>query len=235
MATMEWMEEDSDSSELEEDSDSSELEEDSDSSEDEESLEYQSLCKHSGELSSAIRRNPEKFAEDLFAKHIISDRLLGDIRKRRRGKRRVDPYSDKTKKLLDVVKNVIKTDPGKLKVLLEVVNQCSPSVAKKLQHSCGMFCCMMYRVHTKCPPSCIETLVLVHFCRSGMAPPIQLGNYMCTARMGCLHAIFSIGGIRSSELIIARNFNSAVVRTLISVAYRVISKMRKFTLYCICN
>ena len=118
-----------------------ELEEDSDSSEDEESLEYQSLCKHSSELSFVIRRNPEKFAEDLFAKHIISDRLLSDIRKRRRGKRRVDPYSDlssdKAKKILDVVKNVIRTDPGKLKVLLEVVNQYSPSVAKKLQYSCG--------------------------------------------------------------------------------------------------
>ena len=34
---------------------------------------------------------------------------------------------------------------------------------------------------------------------------------------------------------IARNLNSVAVRTLISVAYGVISKMRKFTLYRICN
>ena len=119
-------------------------EEDSDPSEDKE---YQSLCQHSSELSFAIRHNPEKFAEDLLSAHIISDRVLSDIRKHKRAKREVGwypryPYpdhsSDKAKKLVDVVKNVIQADPGKFESLLKVVSQHSPSVAMKLQKGSGI-------------------------------------------------------------------------------------------------
>jgi len=47
--------------------------------------------------------------------------------------------------------------------------------------------------------------------------------------------VVKISYIREGFSIIARNLNSVAVRTLISVAYGVISKTRKFTLYRICN
>ena len=110
----------------------------SDSSEDKE---YQSLCQYSSELSFAIRHDPETFAEDLLSAHIISDRVLSDIQKHRHryGFPYSDHSSDKAKKLLDVVKNVIQADPGKFEALLKVVNQHSPSVALKLKRSCGIY------------------------------------------------------------------------------------------------
>ena len=122
------------------------FDEDSDSSEDEEpedSAEYQSFCQHSGQLFFLIRRNPEKFAEDLFSAHIVSDRVLSDIRRKRRRAIAgiINMYSDKkAKKLLNVVKKLIQADPGKFEALLTVMSQCSHSMAtmaEKLQHSCG--------------------------------------------------------------------------------------------------
>ena len=50
----------------------------------------------------------------------------------------------------------------------------------------------------------------------------------------CIDAVCLLG-ISEALVSIARNLNSVAVRTLISVAYGVISKTRKFTLYRICN
>ena len=121
------------------------FDEDSDSSEDEEpeeGAEYQSFCQHSSQLFFLIRRNPEKFAEGLFSAHIISDRVLSDIRKRRRAIAGIiNMYSDKkAKRLLNVVKKLIQADPGKFEALLKVMSKYSHSMAtmaEKLQHSCG--------------------------------------------------------------------------------------------------
>lgn len=107
-----------------------------DSDDEEESPEYQSFCQHSSQLLHVIS-NPQNFAKRLFSAHIISDRVLSDIQKRRRAKHGIN----KKRKLLKTVKNLIQADPGKFEALLKVMSQCSSSslaaVGMKMKRSCG--------------------------------------------------------------------------------------------------
>jgi len=101
-------------------------------------VEYQSFDLHRGQLLHLIGQDPENFANDLLSTHVISEQVLSDIRKCRRGKHRFISYSDEqARKLLEVIKNVIKADPGKFGDFLEVVSKYSPSLAKELTYTCG--------------------------------------------------------------------------------------------------
>lgn len=102
----------------------------------EESMEYQSLCTHYSKLL-LIQCNPEKFAVDIFSEHIISARILSDIQNCGQEEQRSIKCSKQTRKLLQVVKNVVRADPGKFGDFVEVVRRYSPPLAKELEYTCG--------------------------------------------------------------------------------------------------
>ena len=107
--------------------------------------ESQLFRRHRGQLLRLIEHDPENFADDLLSVHVISEQVLSDIRKCRRGKHRFISYPDEqARKLLEVVKNVIQADPRKFGDFLEVVNKYSPSLAKELTYTCGRLSAFTY-------------------------------------------------------------------------------------------
>ena len=96
------------------------------------------------EIIRALNWRVEEFSEALFSAHIISGRLLCELR-------HANNYSDSfqmSRKLLEDLMKVVQADLGKMKAILDVVEQFSPGILRTVQRINGrlLFTDYMYAV-----------------------------------------------------------------------------------------
>ena len=95
------------------------------------------------EIIRALNWRVEEFYEALFSAHIISERLLCELR-------HANNYSDSfqmSRKLLEDLMKVVQADLGKMKAILDVVGQFSPRILRIVQRINGrLFTDYMYAV-----------------------------------------------------------------------------------------